>query len=347
MWCKQHSDFAFLVSCSLNFKYCLLSSLCFFVKLCYIMDRNRELNILLPKNSLLRKKRKLNEDDYQSNSLEIEFPINTVNISETNISFDNEADEDAFQSDNDDRSEPPTDLQIVDCLNKEDDETFQLHINFNKNKTLLKILNHYVRHNQSFTELEDMLKLFNGVLETKALPESKYLILKHLPKDALFEIHQFCAECRKYIGKEVIQNECSGCNKEIKPNKKDGEFFITLSVKFLIEKVVDKYFDVLDFGDDGDDIVDIHSGKLYINLKKRWGKFISLTFNTDGVQIFNSNKKGFWPLQAVINEIPKHSRFKEENIIVFGFLYGPQPPMEIFLKPFLGNNYNLLNLLKY
>lgn len=38
-------------------------------------------------------------------------------------------------------------------------------------------------------------------------------------------------------------------------------------------------------------------------------KVISLTLNTDGVQVHSDSNKSFWPFLLVINELPKEERF--------------------------------------
>ena len=60
---------------------------------------------------------------------------------------------------------------------------------------------------------------------------------------------------------------------------------------------------------------------------------VSLTWNTDGIPIFNSSNFSVWPLQAFVNELPQHLRGK--NILLLGLWFGQKLVMNVFLKPFV------------
>ncbi|KAK3910293.1 Acetyl-coenzyme A carboxylase carboxyl transferase subunit alpha [Frankliniella fusca] len=45
---------------------------------------------------------------------------------------------------------------------------------------------------------------------------------------------------------------------------------------------------------------------------------ITLTWNTDGVQIFKSNTYSLWPVYMVVNELPPEKRFLSENLLIAG-----------------------------
>ena len=47
-------------------------------------------------------------------------------------------------------------------------------------------------------------------------------------------------------------------------------------------------------------------------------KDVSLTWNTDGIPIFNSFNFSVWPLQAFVNELPQHLRGKISRCLVYG-----------------------------
>ena len=55
--------------------------------------------------------------------------------------------------------------------------------------------------------------------------------------------------------------------------------------------------------------------------------------NTDGVKIFNSSKRSFWPVYFIINELPPKMRFRLENMLIGGVWCSFQKPfMSLFLK---------------
>lgn len=57
---------------------------------------------------------------------------------------------------------------------------------------------------------------------------------------------------------------------------------------------------------------------------------------SDGVPVFKSTKFGIWPVYQVVNELPPHLRFLQENILLWGVWFGPEKPkMNTFLSPFV------------
>ena len=84
------------------------------------------------------------------------------------------------------------------------------------------------------------------------------------------------------------------------------------------------------------EISDIANSKLYKELITLHGfssNDISLTWNADGVQVFNSSNYSIWPLQVCINELPPHLRHK--NVLLLGLWFGQKPNMNVFLVPFV------------
>lgn len=55
-------------------------------------------------------------------------------------------------------------------------------------------------------------------------------------------------------------------------------------------------------------ISDIHQGKKYPEMFVSQGN-ITLTTNTDGVQLFKSSNVSMWPIWAIINELPPNMRY--------------------------------------
>lgn len=156
---------------------------------------------------------------------------------------------------------------------------------------------------------------------------------------------------KQFVGKVV---KCSQCHYEFNiKSKTNAVFFVQLKLKPQIDNIVRKYKQHFTKADEHeskrDDILyeDITSGEYYKSIKQKYPDLLSLTFKTDGVRIFKSKKKSsLWPLQMVVNEIPKTERFRRENIIVSGLWYGPDPDFNMFLKPFI-DDLNQLNKDKF
>lgn len=61
---------------------------------------------------------------------------------------------------------------------------------------------------------------------------------------------------------------------------------------------------------------------------------LSLTVNTDGIQIYNSTSKSLWPIQVYLNFLTPNIRYNTENVIVVA-LHDGKPNMCDFFYPFL------------
>ena len=89
-----------------------------------------------------------------------------------------------------------------------------------------------------------------------------------------------------------------------------------------------------DYNNDGT-TNDVISGKMYTKLKAKYNteKWITLQWNTDGIQVFKSSKISVWPIQVMINELSYNDR--RENILLVGLWYSTtKPDMNTFLDPF-------------
>ena len=87
------------------------------------------------------------------------------------------------------------------------------------------------------------------------------------------------------------------------------------------------------------DYEDIYDGSVYKELVDQGllsnTNNISLTWNTDGVPLYNSSKLSIWPFYFVINELPYVHRFKKDNMILAGLWFGPtKPAANLFLTSF-------------
>lgn len=135
--------------------------------------------------------------------------------------------------------------------------------------------------------------------------------------------------------------ECSNCKEINKINSTtDNNFFVTYPLETQLKEVISQnihsFLSNEENVNDNSDISDINDGKLYKETNILQHRKITLTLNTDGIQVFKSKNKSLWPIQFIINELPVHKRFQSKHILVFGLWYDAHhPPMEIFLKPIM------------
>ncbi|KAK3932736.1 Phosphoglycerate kinase, partial [Frankliniella fusca] len=74
---------------------------------------------------------------------------------------------------------------------------------------------------------------------------------------------------------------------------------------------------------------DIYDGKAYKAAEQQFraGETnLTLTWNTDGLQVFNSSLMSLWPFYFVINELPPNKRFLTENMLIGGIWCGVTKP---------------------
>jgi hypothetical protein len=205
------------------------------------------------------------------------------------------------------------------------------------------VLEYYTKHKSSWTEIEEILKLVNKIHKTDVIPKSKYHFLKNFKHGTKATYHYKCNnnECNAVKGiniDEKLKSYVCECNFEV--NLNDSEIkpaFVTFSVKDQLQNLIEKYKDLLMVPTNVPDfpIKDVWNGKLHQKLLKKYPKgFLSLTLNTDGMQIFKSSHTSLWPIIICFNNLPLRYRFKQDNLIICGFHYDKNLDMSQYLKPF-------------
>lgn len=204
-----------------------------------------------------------------------------------------------------------------------------------------------IRNNINWSALGDLLLLINSILGTNALPSSVYLYRKKICSSNLKRvIHFTCEKCNVYLGtrdelKESNQSHCRLCETEItRKTKYKKNFFVTLPIESQIKRMVEEnieHFEMCD-SEHSDSVADFRDGMTYKQVKETLNgtDFISLTFNTDGGQVFKKCKEAsLWPVQFFINEFKLNVRFKRDKMICAAFSYGGTPEMTVLLRPFI------------
>lgn len=200
--------------------------------------------------------------------------------------------------------------------------------------------------------MEDLLKLLKlHSAGTNAVPASKYFLEKPLAGiiDQL-KRHHYCRVCTKYLGTSQSQEEtltCVSCSSSItvKDSLQEGHFFISIPLKDQLKDVLENQgmHDLCFRPDDSSRhvISDICDGTLYQTLKSNSEEdFLSLTFNCDGVPVFQSSKFSIWPILCCVNEIPPESR--DKHVLLCALWFGAKKPdMTCYFQPFVEECANL------
>lgn len=246
-----------------------------------------------------------------------------------------------------DESEEEEEFMFSDDFLYYDRDRIHPDIDCSKLSVLKMVLVYFLRHNLTLVALEDLLKLINCIIGKNSLFTSKYKFFKLFSKPYIPKNNFYCKHC--YSDLEVNNNmyeenaqtmECLNCKKINKiSSTTDNNFFVTYELEIQLKEVIEQnIYDFMEHQETlncNNDISDINDGKLHKsrNVGESYHE-VTLTLNTDGIQVFKSKNKSLWPIQFIINELPINKRFQTKNILVSGLWYDSKhPPMELFLKP--------------
>ena len=176
----------------------------------------------------------------------------------------------------------------------------------------------FFRHSgTTFAALADLLQLLNTILPG-CIISSLYLFKKLFFKTDSVLMHFYCTKCETYLGTEEKSYNCSGCKLQMdfQECKKARCFFMTSSIANQLRDMLEgtTLFSKISAGKQHmgkDKKAEILTGDGYKDPKIQ--KFLavkenfSMTFSSDGVNVFNSNKDSLWPIFLSINELNLNS----------------------------------------
>ena len=210
----------------------------------------------------------------------------------------------------------------------------------NHGQLLLLVMAFVLKHNLTGTCLEDLLGLLN-LMVPGSIMLSKYLFNKQFSMfQNHIQKHFYCHHCFTYIGIDVnTVDECPACNSVLSLNEieKHSSFFLYAPIEPQLKNLLQKkgISELSHNPDNSENLQDIHQGLKYKELFQDLSEFdLSITLNCDGVPLYKSSKTSFWPIQFIINELPKDQRAK--NVILCGVWVGNnKPKIDVFFKPFV------------
>lgn len=112
--------------------------------------------------------------------------------------------------------------------------------------------------------------------------------------------------------------DCKSCDSPFDEadSTKDGNYFLYMPIQNQIEEILGnaKLYPYLtdrnlEASLNSTLVTDVITSSLYEDLITKHGlgpNDITLTWNTDGIPVFNSSNYSIWPLQASLNELPAH-----------------------------------------
>lgn len=206
-----------------------------------------------------------------------------------------------------------------------------------------KILEYYVKHNCTWMEIEDLIKIINLILKQNLIPCSKYKFLNCFNRKIATTYHLICKNCNKYGFKfklgdfQRVDLPCSQCGYG-NDMKKPKVAFVTFSIQDLLKNLLEVHKDELILHGSSVNqfpMSDIFQGKLYNNVVESHGPCLALGMNSDGVKRFRATKDSLWPLFICLYNLPREIRLKEENILTVGLFSGRDINMVDFVEEFV------------
>lgn len=196
--------------------------------------------------------------------------------------------------------------------------------------------------------LADLISLINCHLP-RAQYGSIYTFLKQYDAPQVVIIRFYCSYCQTLTtdGNDSGTTMCGAYYREYEKTalKREGNYFLQIPLKEQLESIVNSDL-YTKFRRESVSDSDVVTGIVYCSLRDSnvLGEHdITIQFNLDGVQLFNSSTTSMWPIQVTINELPYKNR--QDNILLCGVWYRKsKPKMETFLKFFVDELIDLHNI---
>lgn len=204
--------------------------------------------------------------------------------------------------------------------------------------------------------VEALQKLICHILRRKDVPATKHLFKKFVGAGIeAARFHFYCDECMASIsetsGRLVERNsqegQCRECGKPYSGREmmRDGQFFVSLPLqrqlssqladKEVASALLDRLNVINQNPGEVESKADLTDGDMYRRIRKEISEHdLTLTLNADGAPIFKSSNYSMWPVQVVVNELPRHMR--QDNVLVPLLWYGQsRPDMTLLLGSFV------------
>lgn len=149
--------------------------------------------------------------------------------------------------------------------------------------------------------LEDLIDLINCHTPDHPIHQSKYYLLKKFTEIITPpEVHYFCEKCQAILpndnsNKDTIDMiKCTQCNFEniVQYLKDTSCYFLTIPLGIQLKKILESNTGSK-LGWESN-VNDVRNGTFYKTLKEKNDnnncKYLTIQWNTDGIQVFNSSK---------------------------------------------------------
>lgn len=202
-----------------------------------------------------------------------------------------------------------------------------------------KMVNHTLKHNQSYRGLEGMARIMN-MMENASIrvPETKYRILKMMDSELKTEFQIECGSCGNFTSSFETKVHCTACTKFLTTS--NSKYFVYIPLEQQLRRTIHEHWDeIMKNRISRDDTInDIHDAVQFRRIAAELDGFnlLSLLAGTDGANIFHNNSQSFWAIQIYQNFLDPRMRYVPKNIMVVAFFCDSRKPnMKDFFRPLL------------
>ncbi|XP_064474212.1 uncharacterized protein LOC135388539 isoform X2 [Ornithodoros turicata] len=238
------------------------------------------------------------------------------------------------ESDTDESEDDDSDLRVQQP--DELDEPLYQGCRLSLAESLLLVMGFILRHKVTKEAAQSLAMIVQAHLPAgTSYPATKYLFKKYFDTCAKPPDHHFYCYCGAYLTDKSGNCVCSECSRSLDTKEllNKGQYFLSFDLESQLTEMLKKFEASLLKPSPSINMTDIHQSPAYNSLPV--GKNdVSLTFNTDGVQLFESSQFSIWPITVQVNELP----FKERLLhpAVAGLWFGKtKPNFKAFFHPFV------------
>ncbi len=213
-----------------------------------------------------------------------------------------------------------------------------------RGQSQLLILSFMLRYSLPDLALVDLLQLLNLHMPVSCISSSSYLFRKAFgkPEDSMdFKCMCMNDQCGNIVESNEQKGICVECNSPYDKSicMKEGMFFIVLSIeeqlRCILEHQDEDCFVERGMLGQNTNMHDIVDGDYYRSVNELSNvNHVSLTFNCDGIPVFESSNNSLWPIQLTVNELKPSIRNK--NILLGALWFGKsKPAFFVYFLPFI------------
>jgi hypothetical protein len=207
--------------------------------------------------------------------------------------------------------------EVAEVAEESTTESKTITVEINLDHLMNCVMRHFVEHKSKWQEIESILRIFNDVAKKKIVGSSKHTFMKHFEKKMTYFFYVICTNtsCQAInkikAGSGIKKFTCKDKKCSTISNVADAKVaFVCFELESQLREILERYKDVLILPEKPSNmedfpIADVWDSKLHREiLSKTKLPFISLTLNTDGVQVFKSNTTSLWPIILSVNNLP-------------------------------------------